>query len=169
MTIQTERLTLRRPQPSDWHAFHEFMTSDRAASLGGPHTAGKAWRQFASELGHWEIFGYGMWSVTKDDVCIGMIGPWTPVDWPEKEIGWMMFAANLEGTGIATEAAAAAVNHAFTTLGWQTAVSYIDPANTRSIRLAEKLGATRDDAATAPDAYPAALVYRHPKPQDARS
>ncbi|MCP4820480.1 MAG: GNAT family N-acetyltransferase, partial [Shimia sp.] len=37
--------------------------------------------------------------------------------------------------------------------------SYIDPPNAPSIRLAEKLGAVRDDTAARPD--PNDLVYRH--------
>lgn len=163
--LMTERLTLRRPVPADWDAFEAFMTSDRAKGVGGARHIGEAWRQFAAELGHWDIKGFGMWSVTRagDDTNIGMIGPWCPVDWPENEIGWMIFDPAVEGTGIATEAARAAVDHAYLTLKWDTAVSYIAPDNVRSIALAEKLGAMRDDAATKPDRYPGTLVYRHPK------
>lgn len=164
--LQTERLTLRRPVPADWPAFRDFFASDRSASLGGPVTIGKSWRHFASELGHWEIHGFGMWAVTLRDSArtVGLIGPWCPVDWPETEIGWLILSADIEGTGIATEAAIAAITHAFDVLQWDTAVSYIGADNSRSIRLAEKLGAVRDDGAPKPDAYPDTLVYRHPKP-----
>jgi len=163
--LKTARLTLRQPIPSDWDAFRDFMTSERANGVGGPRHAGLAWRQFASELGHWAIKGFGMWSVThKDsDQNIGMIGPWCPVDWPENEVGWMIFDPKVEGTGVASEAARAAIDHAYDTLQWKTAVSYIAPDNARSIALAEKLGAARDDAATKPDRFPDTLVYRHPK------
>ena len=47
-------------------------------------------------------------------------------------------------------------------LGWTTCVSYIDPANRRSIALAERLGAQEDTTAPKPDAY--CRVYRHPGP-----
>ena len=106
-----------------------------------------------------------MWAVTLrgDNDCVGLVGPWTPPDWPETEIGWMMFDPAIEGTGIATEAAAAAVKHAYDVLGWQTAVSYIAHTNARSIRLAEKLGAKLDVGAKAPT--PETLVYRHPVPK----
>ncbi|WP_411891141.1 GNAT family N-acetyltransferase [Yoonia sp. SDW83-1] len=166
-TLQTPRLILRRPTPADWPAFRDFYISERAASLGGPATLGKSWRHFASELGHWEIHGYGMWTVTLrgDDTAVGLIGPWTPVDWPETEIGWIILSGDLEGKGVAAEAAAAAVKHAYEVLGWHTAVSYIASENTRSIRLAEKLGAVRDDNAPKPEAYPDTLVYRHPVPE----
>ncbi|SEW31682.1 Protein N-acetyltransferase, RimJ/RimL family [Cognatiyoonia koreensis] len=163
--LTTERLTLRRPKASDWPAFRDFLTSERSRAIGGPDHIGVAWRTFASEIGHWDINGFGMWSVTRtgDDTNIALIGPWHPIDWPEKEIGWMVLDPAVEGTGIATEAARAAINHAFTELGWDTAVSYIDPDNYRSIALAEKLGAVRDDAATPPERYPGAYVYRHPR------
>lgn len=169
MTLQTQRLVLRRLEPGDWQPFRDFMASDRSAAVGGPRTLHSSWRQFASELGHWEIFGYGMWAVTwrGDNDCVALIGPWTPLDWPENEIGWMVLDAAAEGTGMATEAATAAIRHAWDALGWTTMVSYIDPSNTRSIRLAEKLGATRDADAAIPEAYPGAHVYRHPKPRGA--
>lgn len=167
MTLQTTRLILREPNPSDWPTFRDFFASDRAIGVGGPLSAGKAWRHFAAELGHWQFHGFGMWAVTQrgSDQCIGLIGPWCPPDWPENEIGWMLFADNLEGTGIATEAATAAVSHAFDALGWDTVVSYVGPNNTRSAGLAEKLGARLDPAAPKPDAYPDTLVFRHPKPR----
>ncbi len=165
MTLQTQRLVLREPVPSDWTAFHDFMMSDRAAAFGSQGDIGKAWRAFAGELGHWQIFNYGMWAITKrgSDAALGFVGPWTPPDWPETEIGWMIFESAAEGTGIATEAARASLNHAFDVLGWTTAVSYVSPGNERSIRLAQKLGAKLDEAANAPS--PQTLVFRHPKPR----
>ena len=166
-TLQTGRLVLRRPAAGDWPAFRDFMDSDRAVHFGMQGDVGRSFRAFAAELGHWDIFGYGMWAVTLrgDDTALGLIGPWTPPDWPEPEIGWMIFDAATEGTGIATEAARAARTHAFNVLGWQTAVSYIAPDNTRSIALAEKLGAVRDPKAAVPARYPDSGVWRHPAPQ----
>jgi RimJ/RimL family protein N-acetyltransferase len=92
-----------------------------------------------------------------------MAGPWYPADWSEPELGWTLWSAAHEGKGYAHEAAVAARAHAYSVLGWTTAVSYIDPDNARSIALAERLGATLD-----PDAAhhnPADLVYRHPAPE----
>jgi RimJ/RimL family protein N-acetyltransferase len=164
--LETRRLVLRRPAPGDWPAFHEFMMSERSSAFGSHRDLARAFRSFAAELGHWDIFGYGMWAVTLrgEDVAVGLIGPWTPPDWPEPEIGWMMLAGDLEGTGIATEAAQAAIKHAFDVLGWQTAVSYIGEGNARSIRLAEKLGAVLDRDAPQPRPAEPLLVYRHARP-----
>ena len=166
-TLQTARLILRKPNSADWPAFRDFMMSERAAHFHQNGNLGGIWRSFAAELGHWDFFGYGMWTVTLrgNDDALGLIGPWTPPDWPEAEIGWMIFGDSIEGTGIATEAARATLTHAFNVLGWHTAVSYIAPENTRSVALAERLGATRDPAAKAPAAYPDSLVWRHHAPQ----
>ena len=53
--------------------------------------------------------------------------------------------------------------YVYEVLGWETAVSYIDPKNLDSIRLAERLGAKKDHEAQTIDGSDA--VYRHPSPQ----
>ncbi|TMV69267.1 GNAT family N-acetyltransferase, partial [Thioclava sp. BHET1] len=83
-----------------------------------------------------------------------------------REMGWSLWSAEGEGRGYAREAARAVIAHAFGPLGWDTAVSYIAPDNARSIALAERLGAIRDDSAAHPGDTPC-LVYRHPKPEAA--
>ena len=168
--LLTQRLLLRRPAAQDWPGARDFFMSDRAAGIGGPHDLGRSWRHFAAEVGHWAIHGFGMWAVTRhgDDRALGLIGPWCPADWPETEIGWLIWDPAVEGTGIATEAATAAIRHAYEVLGWSTAVSYIAPDNARSIRLAEKLGATLDPEAPQPKPDTPCLVYRHPRPEEAQ-
>jgi hypothetical protein len=66
------------------------------------------------------------------------------------------------GRGIALEATHAARKYLYRQMGWQTAVSYIDPKNLDSIRLAERLGAKKDHDAATIDGNDA--VYRHPAP-----
>ena len=165
--IETDRLALRQPRADDWLVFRDFMMSERSEGVGGPLNEGKAWRAFAAELGHWQIHGFGMWAVTRkaDHTVLGMIGAWFPVDWPETEIGWMIFDPEIEGTGIASEAARAAVQYAWNVLKWDTIVSYIADWNTRSIKLAERLGAVLDPDAPQPKPDQPCLVYRHPKPE----
>ena len=46
------------------------------------------------------------------------------------------------GRGLATEAARAARDHGFDTLGYERLVSLIDPGNLASRRVAEKVGLT---------------------------
>lgn len=77
---------------------------------------------------------------------------------PEKELGWLIYAGH-EGKGYASEAAAAFRDWAFGQLGLETLVSYVDPRNQRSIAVAERLGARLDANADRTD--PDDLVYRH--------
>ena len=163
MQLETNRLTLRKPGPQDTDRAIAFFTGDRAQYVGGPYTAGKAWRHFASEIGHWDILGFGMWAfcLKGTDTALGLAGPWCPIDWPENEIGWLTFDGG-EGHGYAYEAADAALTHAFGTLGWSTAVSYVDADNARSVALAERLGASLDPDAVQPKPEHPCLIYRHP-------
>ena len=164
--LETERLILRGPEPRDEAGYVAVQMSEHTRYSGGNIGRDKAWRGFAAEFGHWLIRGYGMWAVTLkgDDRCIGMVGLWYPEGWAAQEIGWTVWP-EAEGKGIAYEAAVAARAHAYDFLGWPTAVSYIDPENTRSIRLAERLGCTLDPDAPHSFGDEATLVYRHPAPE----
>lgn len=166
--IETERLILRAPDARDldaWMAFfmgprsHYIRSVDQVEELG--------WRAFASVCGHWTLRGYGQFVfAAKDapDATLGAAGPWNPAGWPETEIGWTVWADHAEGKGYAREAAEAGRAYAYDTLGWTTAVSYIDARNARSVRLAERLGATPDwDAATPRGEQ--CVVFRHPAPE----
>ncbi|RYH09029.1 GNAT family N-acetyltransferase [Tropicimonas sp. IMCC6043] len=163
--LETERLCLRAPRPEDYAGFRDYYASERSIYTGGPLGERDAWRGFAGQLGHWVIHGYGMWTITLrgDTVPLGFAGLWNPGTWPEAEIGWSLYEG-AEGRGIAFEAARAALGHIFGPLGWETVVSYIHRDNARSITLAERLGATRDDSAARPAHAPDCLVYRHPRP-----
>ena len=165
--IETARLRLRRPVPADWDAFRDFMMSDRAAIFGSRGNLGRAFRSFAAELGHWEIFGFGMFAVTPkdEDRALALVGPWNPPDWPERELGWMVLDGAAEGKGIAREAAEGALRHIWTVLNWPTVVSYIAEGNTRSVALAERLGAVPDPLAEVPEVGQTLMVYRHPRPE----
>ncbi len=162
--IETERLVLRGPEPRDCDGFCAFMTSERSRYAGGVLDRPAAWRAFGVELGHWPLRGCGMWAVTMKgvDTCLGLVGCWYPDGKPERELGWILWEY-AEGKGVAFEAAAASRDYAYRELGWDTAVSYIAPENARSIALAERLGAVRDDDADRPS--PEDLVYRHPAPE----
>lgn len=164
----TRRLLLRAPEPWDCAPYTAFMTSDRARFMGGTTEPGRSWRSFAAILGHWVMRGFGLFTIVRadTDTAIGMAGPWFPETWPEHEIAWSIWDPALEGRGYAAEAAAAARDFAFAHLGWTTAVSYIDLENRRSIALAERVGATRDEGAATPPGNPGGGtigVWRHPR------
>ncbi len=167
--IETERLTLRAPGPQDWPVWQAFSGTERTAYIGGPYSLRDAWRGFGHAVGMWVLLGYGSFVFTRkgDDTALGMTGPWYPADWPEPELGWTVWSPENEGKGFAYEAAVAARAYAYGALGWTTAVSYIDEPNTRSIALAERLGAVHDPDAETPELIKDApvLVYRHPAPE----
>lgn len=164
--LETDRLRLRPPAPQDVEAFVAFYQTERAQYVGGPMTPRQAWNFFGTEIGHWGLRGFGMFTVTRrdDDAALGIVGHWYPLGWPETEVGWVLFDAQHEGKGIAREAAQACIDHGWDVLGWTSMVSYIDPDNAASIRLAERLGATRDDSAAVPKPEDPCLVYRHSRP-----
>lgn len=166
--LETARLTLRAPIAADWPAYHAFALTDRARYVRPPDMdSERAWRMFAGMIGHWVLRGWGSFVFARkgEDRPLGMVGPWFPEGWPEREILWMLWDPAAEGQGYVTEAVRASLDHAFGPLGWDTAVSYIDPANAASIRMAERLGARLD--AGAPTSRlaesPVLHVYRHPQ------
>lgn len=105
----------------------------------------QAWRWFASLWGHWALRGYGYWVFAdkSNDQAMGLCGIWEPEGWPEPEIGWIAFDG-FEGKGYAFEAAMAVRDFAYDTVGMTTITSNILPGNTRSVALAERMGATLD-------------------------
>lgn len=140
--VVTDRLVLRAPRESDVEAHIAFMASERASLVGGPQDRFQAYRGFAASLGHWILRGYGMWvmALKSDDQPIGRCGFIYHDGWDEPEIGWHVYDG-FEGQGYAFEAAKAALGVGAAKFGLDGVVSYIDPANTRSAALAERLGA----------------------------
>jgi len=166
-TLETERLVLRAPKESDASIHAAFYASDRAKFVGGPMGADLAWRGLALEIGHWVLRGFGRWILTLkgSDDALGVVGLWHPVGFPERELGWDLFDG-ATGKGYATEAAFAARGHAYTTLGWTTLTSMIDPANTGSRAVAERLGAAYDYDFEH-ERYGPMQIWRHPGPEAA--
>lgn len=166
--LETERLILRSPKAEDAQAYADFFASRRSEYVGGPKNFEDAWEIFCIEIGHWVMRGHGNYTVTLkgSDAPIGLVGhlsqPWVP----EPELDWMLFEEKHEGQGLAYEAAKACVDHAWNVLKWDTFVSYIDPRNTPSVKLAERLGAAHDPEAKFPNPLRTwGLIYRHPKPE----
>ena len=115
---------------------------------------------FCADHAQWDLFGAGALMLEDRDTraCLGQVGINSGPLFPEKEIGWLVFP-EAEGRGYAFEAASALRDWARTVRRLNTLVSYVDPQNDRSRRLAERLGATLDGTAPRPD--PTDLVYRH--------
>lgn len=99
---------------------------------------------------HWAEHGFGAYALEsrEPDLAgqfLGFLGvtyPPLPAELAARpELGWRL-ARDAWGRGLATEGSRAARNHAFDTLGLPELISIVHPENTRSSRLASKLGMT---------------------------
>ena len=159
-TLRTSRTILRPMQANDWPDYHRLMGSDRAVFMGGPFDRKAAWGMFCADHAQWDLFGCGALMIEdrQSGRVLGQVGINDGPLFPERELGWFVYP-EAEGQGLAYEAASALRDWARDILQCRTLVSYLDPGNTRSARLAERLGAVPDPKAARPD--PTDLVYRH--------
>lgn len=158
--VQTERLVLRALRFADWPGYFDMMASDRARYMGGPMDRAKAWGVFCHDAAQWALLGHGALMIERreDGKCLGQVTVNAGPLFPEHELGWFLYPF-AEGGGFALEAAAAMRKWAIDVAGVPSLVSYVDPENQRSRRLAERLGATLDPEAER--LSPSDLVYRH--------
>jgi RimJ/RimL family protein N-acetyltransferase len=147
-TLDTPRLRLRAFHGDDLDAF-AAMCADaevmRYIGDGATVDRNGAWRTMAGFNGHWSLRGFGMWAVERrsDGAFIGRVGLHHPPYWPALEAGWVL-ARHAWGQGLAREGAAAALDFARRVLPPQRLVSFIQPGNERSVKVALALGARRD-------------------------
>lgn len=140
--LHTERLILRPIALEDFPRWAEMMADPEAARfLGGAQPAANAWRGFMTMAGAWSLTGISMFSLEDREtgLWLGRIGPWRPHGWPGNEVGWGLHP-EAQGKGYGVEAATAALDYAFDVLDWPDVIHCIDPDNTPSQRLAERVG-----------------------------
>jgi len=159
--LETERLSLRPPDEADLDALVPIFGDPEVMRFIG---AGTPWtrERTVEGLNRWQSFwaadGFGMFIVTRraDGRILGDTGllAWDPRAWrpgslraigeqAEIEIGWR-FGREHWGNGYATEAARAVRDWGRATHGFERLISLIDPENSASIRVAEKLGARHE-------------------------
>ena len=143
--LETERLLLRQ--------FHIFDMGDLERVFGdpevmyfGPGIQTQSWIHgwLHGCLENYQKLGFGPWAVVENAgrTVIGYAGlfHFPEIDGqPEIEIGYRL-ARRRWGQGFATEAAAAIRDYAFNVLCLPRLIALIDPQNTASIRVAEKVG-----------------------------
>ena len=128
----------------DFPAFADMMAdSEHVRFIGGAQLRAPAWRIWATIAGSWSLLGFGMFSVMERETgeWLGRIGPWVPEGWPGNEVGWGLTRA-ATGKGYGVEAATAALDWTFDTLGWAKVIHIIAPDNLPSAALAARLGST---------------------------
>jgi len=165
--LESPRLRMRQWRQADFPAFAAYYADERTARfVGGVSDAPQAWRRMAALVGHWTLRGFGYWALEEKESgeLVGSCGLWLPEGWPELEVGYWLLPAG-QGKGYATEAAARAREHAYGPLGATTLVSYIDPGNEPSKRVAQRLGA-RVEATIDLCGFGPHEVWRHPGPDE---
>jgi ribosomal-protein-alanine N-acetyltransferase len=116
---------------------------------GRPWSREHAVKRHRAHLAHWREHGYGWRAITigGDDQILGVaaltrLGTMVPgLDESAIDIGWWV-APSHWGQGIATEAAVAIRDEAFTDLGAELLAARYQPANEASGRIMVKLGMT---------------------------
>jgi RimJ/RimL family protein N-acetyltransferase len=165
--IETERLILRPTELEDFPRWAESMAHPSARFIGGPVEAPGAWRGFMTMAGAWALTGVAMFSLIEKStgLWMGRVGPWKPEGWPGNEVGWGLHP-EAAGRGFAHEAAVASMDYAFDVLGWPDVIHCIDPENTPSRRLAERLGSAMLGPTRLPPPYQAATVEKWGQTRD---
>jgi RimJ/RimL family protein N-acetyltransferase len=154
--IETERLVLRPPEPEDAAAIARlFMDPEVMRFIGDGETG--AYDDAVDRIERlqraWAEDGFGTFIVVHRELgAIGRCGllVWDRREWRpgtrselgadgEIELGWML-ERGAWGHGFATEAAIAARDWALREVAPTRLISLIHPGNTRSMRVAERVG-----------------------------
>ena len=147
--LETERLLLRPWRDDDLDAYAAMCADPEVmrhmGDGGSTLRRDDAWRQMAMFVGHWQLRGFGMWALEERDTrrFIGRVGLHRPEGWPGLEVGWML-ARDTWGLGYATEAGRVSLTYAWEVVGADHVISVIEPENAASVRVAERLGETRE-------------------------
>ncbi len=163
--LTTERLVLRKPRRED--DLSAFVADVGVREwIGGPDDPAELIERWVRR---WERNGVGQFVVELDGGFIGRVGfiVWDSRTWKtsafdlagasaEVELGWAILSSHW-GNGYATEATRAARDW----IDRDRIISLIDPDNTRSRRVAEKLGAHPEQRVETPRGP--ADVWVHPR------
>lgn len=144
--LQTDRLTFRQWNASDYPSFSQFFGNKESSRfVGGVKNAEEAWRLMATYIGHYELHGYSYLAIDEKETgkLIGTVGLWNSEPWPEPELGYWLLPEG-QGKGFGVEAGLCVRDFALKKLNLDTLVSYIDPKNAPSKKLAMKIGGQLD-------------------------
>lgn len=143
-TLETERLQLIAPDEAHLEALMDFYgDAESMQHIRGGQTFDRSgtWYKLATQLGHWQLRGYGFWSVLEKETgtIIGNAGLLYPAGNPALEIGWGLRRAWWR-RGFAAEFGPAILDYAFQTVGADRVMAHITATNTASLAVAHKLG-----------------------------
>ncbi|MGY1802427.1 GNAT family N-acetyltransferase [Blastococcus sp. SYSU D00922] len=148
VVLETDRLLLRELTADDLDALAALYRDPEVRRYFPDGT--RTHEQTREELA-WVVdvyygrYGYGLWATVEKETgaFVGRCGllPWEIGGRTEVEVAYLL-DRSVWGRGLATEAARAIAEHAFSTLPVDRLIAMIDPANTASRRVAEKIGMT---------------------------
>lgn len=144
--IITERLLMRGFRDTDREPFAVMNADPRVMEHFVQPMTREQTDAFVDRItAHWAEHGWGLWALERRDTgaFIGYTGLW-PVTFeaafePRVEVGWRLAAEHWH-QGFATEAARAAVDHAFDVLGRPEVVSFTAVGNVPSQRVMQRIG-----------------------------
>lgn len=146
-TVETERLTLRQHRVEDYDAFRLHRQDPEVYRYIGGHLSDEeCWHRLMRYVGHWSLLGFGIFGVF-DRHSGALLGEVGFADFHRghgegfdgyPEAAWNLAVA-AQGKGYALEAVRAAHDWHQSQFGPQRTVCMIDPDNTPSFKLAEKL------------------------------
>jgi RimJ/RimL family protein N-acetyltransferase len=168
-TLRTERLTLRAPRLDDMPSvLAQYSDAEVARHIGdgAPSDEVAVWRAMAAWLGEWHLRDHGLWAIEVDGVRGGDVSVHRPEGWRDPEIGWSLVRRHW-GQGMATEAATLVIDWAWSHLDPERLISYIQPGNARSLRLASRLCARKAETVLL-NGIPHE-VWEHPRPEATRA
>jgi len=160
--IQTERMNLVLPCTDHLPAYVAYCGGLRSQFVGGPFDSAKAFEKLCAMVGHWRLRGFGRYVMTLKSTGqpIGHVGA-LQIDTAEPpEMKWTIWEDAYEGKGYAIEAVTAYLAHVPKVDSFAEMLIRIENKNQRSLRLADRIGATRDEIAVAPHWMPTAVTLR---------
>jgi RimJ/RimL family protein N-acetyltransferase len=139
--IETERLLLRELVMADLDEFVALHRDPEVVRYVRVLDHAQAEERLQSNEQEWEQRGHGMLAVLgrSSGRFLGRVGLKYWPQFQETEAGWLL-RRDAWGHGYATEAARACIDWGFTGLPVSYIAAMIQPENTRSIRVAQRLG-----------------------------
>jgi ribosomal-protein-alanine N-acetyltransferase len=159
--IESPRLLLREMERDDAPFLAELLADEQVMKFyPRPYTNEEARGWVQRQQDRYARDGHGLWIAQKKMGAepIGQVGLVVQEVGGEfeTEVGYMLSPLHW-GQGLATEAASAARDYAFSTLGKERLISIIHRDNRRSVRVAERLGMAFEKEAFKWDSWK--LVY----------
>jgi RimJ/RimL family protein N-acetyltransferase len=181
LRVRTERLCLRPPTRADAEALYDLFADPgvmRALGKEPVSAVAHVRAMIADARAGWSVDDLGPFvleTAAADRLVVGQAGlmifdarSWMPSSWAEAgghaqpELGWALMRPHW-GHGYATEAATAIRGWACEARSIDRLVSLIPPANVRSRRVAERLGAVPTETVTPADTRRPTVVWRYPE------